>query len=1335
MALLYTKLEVKISGNIVDDYFSFIWTDKFNTTGDFEMVLPFTNKNYNLCNINKKSDIIVTCNLSKRAMLIENMIIQISPESGKQIKISGRSYESILDRRVVADNLVFTDDTYSKNKIWNAFSTILKKTFASDGVRNIQVLNSKNNFDPDYKGYKMGNDIPDFVYVFNTGSTNYSNRTGELTFSIEDNSKGDIANANINIDATGRSFLDIIEEICQAKCFGYKLIGNSIIMYAPRVNHNTIFSFENDNLVSAEYLVSSTDYKNVAFVEGDEYKKTAKVEQDVSEGQMLLVDPDEDEKAINYRVSVQKGSPEGLERREMYIKSSKNKGENTNKKYCARLSAEGMYALTMDAKFKKQTSCEVMKNVYIDKYGSDFDVGDIVSVKLTGIYDPLDRTGNINGGVITDQMIVDQFTISHDESGLEIYPVLSWYDPDQLKISNDSDAGKEEGYDYIDATYTRKVKCYFMYNGGSHPSEGEVYQINKDNNFKQDGTWYLLPDRLNGLQVINTEDIQGVFNYQEKGNWLMTPPNPPIREHYIFKGWFMTNGEQIKGYNGSENSDTEDPDAEEDEDRLYPVGGPMLVESEHIIQARWEIEQFKITFDPGEGGFFSTGYAVNEEGKVEMMVDYGTMPNPPLPAAKRGYRYAYPNWDPIIVPVTEDATYTFQWINLGESDDERYKNEDLPSDGTTSRGKRSTGKETTEDSGEDQSSYSLVHFRSYSSRVNDGYGNPDEQNRTMSRTSDGSEQGGEFYYEQEVGNGLRMTAHWYDVSYCTSHGIHPPGNFSGARATNVGITLWKGEHPLALWRWTNVGGFWYTPEVAFTTVPEYEPYYEKQTLQWGYDHGEIQMGVLHLAPVFKPFKYYRKIRINNQDTYWLLCVPPLNWLTNWGDYYYDHQAGYDVGFCCQFYDDAGEVLSPKWVRADGQNSLKIVVNDKEYTCPTDLYYGKYQDRSYPYNEHTGANTIYPPNSQRAGYSMASSAVKRNFESSWINSGWQYRRIPNERFEADGSQLYTPNSISAAINYDGNLLINEQANISETDGYEGLWGDGQWWYNSFGLIFGPGFNGYDTYHHKTLSNYSTYTDYYWNVEDRLPKGYISEPDPDKQSGIAGIYVMGGSDEQILHKLSGQSNLMAKVIKQINNVISKSNSLSYFTYQVFLPTVAKIKKRRWYVSSDGQNWHLITGAEGNSLKVKTTDKTVAQNQAAGLTGADAIVGTNGSYYKSEVYYEDENGTEFKQTSDVGRLNIDDTDISGAGIEMDDLMNPDGTTNGIDIDDPSGTGNPVTGNMEVKEVNQDMLNRITSQYASGLSTDQIAKQNGLDEWFVDEMLKGFDGPGGNWSNVNNS
>lgn len=1312
MALLYTDLTVRINDVIIDDYFSFIWTDRFNTVGDFEMILPFTKKNSDLCTIGD-NDVIVTCNLSSRAMIIENVIIQISPESGKQIKISGRSYESILDRRVVADSIFYTDDYYSDNKVSQAFNDILKKTFGAN--RNIQVLNKSNNFDPGNTVYKYGSNKTNYIYVAlpSTGSKTVSRTQDYLGFEIRDNSKKDIWNCHINIDATGKSFLELIEEFCKAKGFGYKLVNGTVVLYATRENNDYIFSVSNDNLVSAEYMVSSENYKNVAFVEGDEYKKAAKV-QTVQEGQMLLMESEEDSKAINYRVQVQKGDPKGLNRREIYIKSSKSKGDNTNRKYCARLSAEGMANLANQSKMKKQASCEVMKNVYIDFYGKSFDLGDIVTVELEGIYDPLDKTGNINGAKITDKMVVDQFTISHSESGLELYPVLVWYDPDQLKNSNDADAGFEEGKELIDSVYSKKVKCYFNYNGGKHPQEATSFRVNKKKDRKKDGTWYLLPDHLNEMTVIETDAITGVYNWQEAGNWMKTPQNPPVWEHHTFLGWFITNGERVESYDSSK------PDS--DQPYLYPVGGDVTGQgiywaSEHNLIARWEPEKFKIIFNPGEGGYFSVSSTLNEDGYIEQMCNYGEMPRPPQVIPKKGYAYDTPMWDPTIEPVTGEATYTARWKQIGDTEDDpedaRYKNDDLPSDGTTDRSKKSTGADSSD---ETEQQYNLIHFRSYKSRVDDEYGNPNSSTHRLSRTADERIQGAEMYFERDVGNGLIMSAHWFDCNGHTSHSGQTTGGagqFSSMQNTRVGIALWKNDHILAVWNWDGPGGYAWTPEIAFTTIPEYEPYYEKQTLQWGYDHGEIKMGLLHLAPIFVPFKYYRKIRINNKDTYWLLCVPPLDWLSNWGSYYYNHQAGYDVGFCCQFYDDAGDVLSPTWVRADGENSLKATINGEEYVCPTDLSYNHYYSGS---SSVTGPNTIYSPNSSIYRTSTSNRSV--SFSTLWTEMGWKWKRIPNERFEADGSELYSPTNFDQLLNYSGNLLMNEQASFSSSWGGHGFWTE-YYYYMTLGMLLGPRCYGHSLYKGHYYGTYSG--DYEWSVEERLPNGYSGSSD-EANNGILGESFV-GSDE-ILYKLSGQSTMGARIIEQINNVISKSNSLSYFTYKVFLPLVAKVKRRKWYVSSDGQNWYLITGAEGNSLKVKTTNKTVAENEAAGLTGADAVVGTNNSYYKSEVYYEDEQGREFMQTSDVGQLKIDDTDISGEGIEMDDLMNPDGTTKGLDIADPVGFFyNENTENLKPGDVNQEMLDRIASLYGTGLSKKDIAETVGISEWFVDAMVSGFE------------
>lgn len=1294
--LTYKDFSVWVDGNRVTDYISFIWTDRYNECGDFEMEVPYSAENENFY----KVDQTLTCSLSDKKMIIETIKISISEENGKRMLLTGRSWESVLDRRVVAMTQVYDNEFFDKDKFMNAFKEIFKVTFGKNNQSQSLTQDQPNPNRKDYKESKI-----------------WSLRRGtDITVGKGNDPNGHIKNAKINIESTNKTVLEVLQEHCQAKDFGFEMIDNTCRIYDGS-EKNVEFSMEKGNLISADYQASKQNYKNVAYVQGEEYTATHdKYEVDgvvidvgqLEDNQALILTPSEaNEEAVYYRTEVDLAGASGLNRREISFDSSKALGQNANRKYVARLQAEGRVELLKNHRWEVQASCEVMHDPYLE-YRKDYYLGDIVNVSLDTIYNVLDKSGNKHA-VKNIKMRVNEFTISHSEAGLDIYPTLVAYDADKYQTSNDSDAGYDptEELDPGNEWMNDFVRVNFHFNGGHlqgatgvlyRPESGQKKKKIKYIMNAENPVWYIIPEEMNS-GVIDTSLITGKFSYQQKGNFITLVDAEPVKEHYIFQGWYI----------GSIKLEEHVPG---DDETGYQI---TKGDTEIDVYAKWEIERFDITFNHGEGGIFLTTGA-DSSGNIVKNFPYGAYPSPPMVCAEYGYHAASPLWSPELVAVEGTATYTAQWEKDDESDedldpeDSDYKNDDLPSDGTSSRSRdrRSTEKETPESSGESEPYYNLVHFRAYNSRVDDGYGEPNESTGKMRRLEDGEGQGGEFYFERDLDDGLKMTAHWYDPHDCASHGANPPGNMAGARKTNVGIVLWKDEHPLALWRWTRVGGFWFTPEVAFTTVPEYEPYYEKKTLQWGYEHGEIQMGLLHLAPVFHPFKYYRKIRINNQDTYWLLCVPPLNWLTNWGDYYYEHMAGYDVGFCCQYYDDAGEPLSPTWVRADGANDLKVNVDGKDYICPVELTYNQYNNR-------TGPNTIYPPNSNRVPSGTASSNVARSFNAMWIDSGWQYKRIPNERFDADGSELYTPDSISAALNYSGNLLINEQANIQESEGYDGLWGEGQYWYNTFGQIFGPGFWGYESYHSYQYSGYGSYSNhYYWAVENRLP-------DEEDNKGIEGTPFVGDEDEDILHKMSGEEGMGVRVVEQINNVISKSKALSYFTYQVFLPLVAKLKTRKWYVSSDGQNWHVITGAEGNSLEIETTNKTVAQNQAAGLTGADAIVGTNNSYYKSEVYYEDMKGRQFVKTSNVGQLRIDDTDISGADIEMDDLMNPDGTTKGIDISTELDLSK-ITDEMSFDDINFDQMTDITNRFESGSTAKQIAESTGIPESLINMVINGL-------------
>lgn len=1292
---MYTNFVVKVDGTIVDDYISFIWTDRYNTCGDFEMEIPFTAANESFY----KMDQIVTCSLSDGRMIIETIKISISAEDGKKMIVSGRSYESILDRRVVAFTQVYDNNFFDDNKFYNAMSSIFNSCFVNGRE---QVLTTALP-DPDRDDYKN-------IQIYN------NRRKASIKLSVGSDPRSHIKNAQINIEPTGMSLLEMLETYCQAKDFGFKMLGNTCVIYDGAIK-GTYFSMSKGNLISADYQASKENYKNAVYVQGDEYQANSnKVEIDgviyytdeLEDGTALLLSPEATEQdPVYYRASVSMDNSSGLNRREMYIESSKNIGQNSNTKYVTRLEAEGRTELLKSHRLEEQASCEIQHDPNI-KYGTQYSLGDIVTVSFDTIYNVFDKSG-MKSGTKNIKMRVNEFTISHSESGLDLYPTFVIYDENKYVESNLSDlqsSSYDDAYDWDldnDSLYNGYSKITFDFNGGKLSSSGSsIYYIPSSGSKKnfingkyRPNIWYTLPES-DTEGAIDIDSITGEFSFQQYGDFVTAPDNEPEKEHYIFQGWYEVSSNTLLAEHTSGDDST----------------GYLIATDEIVFKAKWEIEKYEITFDSGDNGRFLTT-ATNDDGNIVMTLPYGSYPSPPQVMANSGYHAANPQWSPEIESVKNDITYTAQWEENDVDEDEDldpedadYDNEDLPTDGTTSgsEDKRSTQKETAENSGESNNYYNLVHFRSYTSRVGDGYDctKNDDGTIVLSRTSDGEYQAGEFYFQRDLGNGFKMTAHWFDPYNCNDHGVETPNNSlfgTGWHTSMFGIAMWKGDYPFALWMWSGGGGSEYTPEIAFTTVPEYEPYYEKKTLQWGYDNGEISLGALNIAPIFKPFKYYKYWK----SKYWLLCVPPLDWLTNWGSYYYDHQAGYDVGFCCQFYDDAGTVLSPTWVRADGKNSLKITVNGKLASVPTELSYNEYYTHgsSIYWNAHEGPNTIYPPNSVR--YESNSSSVKTvHLEDVWETSGWQYRRIPNERFDADGSELYKPDSVSNAINYSGELLIDGLATceIRTTKGYYDYW----YWYYTLGTIFGSGFYRYNTY----VATYRDYrgdsTAYYWPVEDRFP--------------LEGAGFIGDEDDPILHKLSGDSGLGVKVIEQINNVICKSKALSYFTYQVFLPVIAKIKTRKWYVSKDGSTWYVITGAEGNSLKVKTTDKTVNENEADGLTGADAIIGTDGSYYKSEVTYTDMSGNEFMTTSDIGQLSINDTDISSSGIEWDDTyLDTDGRTTSIDINDLISTD---TDTLSVSDLNDSQLSDINNMFNSGSTTEQIAENTGIPKSVIDMVVK---------------
>lgn len=222
--------------SVVQDFSSFIWTDRYDSAGDFELYVPptlNTIKQYIL-------DYYIVRPNSEHVMIIDSVLLE-SDEDGYSYKISGESLESILKRRIV-----WTETTLSGN-----FQTAIK-TLLTDSIISPTIVKRK---------------IDNFVFV-DSDDPEITKLTIDAKYSADE------------------TIYDVIETNCKEFGIGFKVVltednkfafslyrgvdrsyGQSSVPYV-------IFSPAFDNLFNSSFLASYKDYKNVALVAGENSTQT-----------------------------------------------------------------------------------------------------------------------------------------------------------------------------------------------------------------------------------------------------------------------------------------------------------------------------------------------------------------------------------------------------------------------------------------------------------------------------------------------------------------------------------------------------------------------------------------------------------------------------------------------------------------------------------------------------------------------------------------------------------------------------------------------------------------------------------------------------------------------------------------------------------------------------------------------------------------------------------------------------------------------------------------------------------------------------------------------------
>lgn len=306
--------------SIVDVYESFIWTDRYYEYGDFELFTLMTDNILSYI----KQDYYLQNRESEHVMIIEMIRIGSDSENGNHITVTGRSLESILDRRIVWGQKTITGN------LQNGIRTLLNENVISPADSTRKIVN--------------------FIFEASTDPV--------------------ITSLKIDAQYTGDNLYDVINKICSERNIGFKvtlndnkqfvfkLYAGTDRSYDQSINPYVIFSPKFENIINSNYVESKLALKTVTLVGGE------------GEG--------------SARKYTTVGGGSGLNRRELFTDArdiSSDVGDGiilSDAEYTAQLQQRGKEKLAENTdvtSFEGQVETTVMF-----RYGEDFFNGDVVQI-------------------------------------------------------------------------------------------------------------------------------------------------------------------------------------------------------------------------------------------------------------------------------------------------------------------------------------------------------------------------------------------------------------------------------------------------------------------------------------------------------------------------------------------------------------------------------------------------------------------------------------------------------------------------------------------------------------------------------------------------------------------------------------------------------------------------------------------------------------------------------------------------------------------------------------------------------------------------------------------
>lgn len=233
---------------LIESSISLIWTERFCQAGDFEFVVLVNEENYQYL---KRGNYLVMED-SDRVMVIETRELINDPINGDRLKISGNSFEHTLDRHICTQGLYVgpTDEKTSMIKLsGNApaiYSSIMLSDFIGGGDRGVGSLISIQNSDFSQQISYFSDEVKTIYEIFSEIGEKY----------------------NIGYKVTYKDSESVNDP--QKLWFTvYNGIDKSVdqIVRSP-----TVFSSNYDNLTYVEYIESSEECRNTAYIIGHSVK-------------------------------------------------------------------------------------------------------------------------------------------------------------------------------------------------------------------------------------------------------------------------------------------------------------------------------------------------------------------------------------------------------------------------------------------------------------------------------------------------------------------------------------------------------------------------------------------------------------------------------------------------------------------------------------------------------------------------------------------------------------------------------------------------------------------------------------------------------------------------------------------------------------------------------------------------------------------------------------------------------------------------------------------------------------------------------------------------------